>query len=175
METAVLLAALLVQPGSPTECVPIFIVEDDRAYIPDAKVALRALPATTSDARAHAEPFDVLKIRKTLGDWMCVQTLKGDAGWIQPTAAGTTSLSTFAAQARRIQLVDKKWPRTVMLDIARGRVRLGFSEEQALIAAGDPIRRVTEETAKGVTVVLQYSDKTITLVGGRVSAVRSVQ
>lgn len=70
-------------------------------------------------------------------------------------AAGCSSVSS---RIERQRAEFSTWPLEVREKIAAGKIDLGFTPEQVLVALGEPDRRFTRTTVDGTTAVWSYRE-----------------
>ena len=67
--------------------------------------------------------------------------------------------STIDSRIARNRAEFSTWPATVQEKVAAGKIDLGFTPEQVLVALGEPDRRFTRTTSDGTTAVWGYRDR----------------
>jgi hypothetical protein len=90
------------------------------------------------------------------------------------SVAGCSSVDSRIAKNRA---EFSTWPPAVKEKVAAGKIDLGFTPEQVLVALGEPDRRFTRTTADGTTAIWSYRERAPQVsfglglgVGGRRSA-----
>jgi hypothetical protein len=70
-----------------------------------------------------------------------------------------TACSSVDSRIARNRAEFSSWPLAVQEKVAAGKIDIGFSPEQVLMALGEPDRRFTRTTADGTSAVWGYRDR----------------
>lgn len=70
-----------------------------------------------------------------------------------------TGCSTVDSRIAKNREEFSSWPPAVQEKIVAGKIDLGFTPEQVLMALGEPDRRFTRTTADGTTAIWSYRDR----------------
>lgn len=138
MSVLLFLAAILVQADRPLPVAPAAHV----LYVVDHATPTYAAPAAHGRELAKLKAFDIVSGTEAAPGWLQIEatTASADAQgqWlaIDPENVVSGSLDGLKYRIAKAQLA--KWPERVRLDIARGRIRYGFTAEQVRLALGDP-------------------------------------
>lgn len=74
------------------------------------------------------------------------------------TFALVAGCSTVDSRIAKNRAEFSSWPPAVQDKVVAGKIDLGFTPEQVLMALGEPDRRFTRTTADGTTAVWSYRD-----------------
>lgn len=149
---------------------------EDACYLVDGPTSVHKMATATSPVLARLGIFDVVQVYEGAGGWLHVQTLgeRRIEGWLKAKPENVIEADWLTVTRRLVDAQVAHWPAATSLDVARGRVRIGFTRAQVAAALGEPTRKTSDETAAGVTEILIYPGRVITLKAGRVTKITSV-
>ena len=164
-------------------------------YVVTTPVELRERPDAGAKLLGTASPLDYLAVQKRLKDgWFAFKMRRPGAGpldvLLEPEKA---TFDVFARAASidnyivadpgdAVRIRDKiartTWPDEIKSDVAKKRVQVGFTEEQVLLAVGEPSQREGETWMYSKTMTMTRAGKAfdvlehrITFEGGKVKTV----
>ena len=144
MSVLLCLAALLVQADRPLPVAPAGTV----LYVVDRTTPTYAAPDAHGRELAKLKAFDIVSGTEAAPGWLQIDATSASADvqgrWLAIDRENIVSGSLDGLKYRIARAQLARWPERVRLDIARGRIRYGFSAEQVRLALGDP--RSTEPT-----------------------------
>ena len=70
-----------------------------------------------------------------------------------------SACSTVDSRIARQRAEFSSWPPEVQDKVAAGKIDLGFTPEQVLVALGEPDRRFTRTTSDGTSAIWSYRDR----------------
>lgn len=110
-------------------------------YLVSDTTATRSEPDSKAREVSKLKSFDIVSGREAAPGWLQIELATGAAGsgeWI-PLDTDNVVTGTMEALKYRVGKAQQtRWPERVRLDVARGRIRYGFSAEQVRLALGDP-------------------------------------
>jgi hypothetical protein len=150
---------------------------DDVSYLIDAPTTVRAAPSATSKVVGRLAPVDVARILEAKLGWLRLEGLGASnlEGWVPAKEENLLAEDWLSVRFRLVEANDAHWPAATKIDIARRKVRVGFTKAQVKAALGKPASEASEETAAGVTEVLAYPGQAVTLKAGRVVKIAIVK
>jgi len=173
MATLLLVAALLVQAD--TALPP----RDGRLlYLVSATTATRSEPDSRARHVSKLKAFDIVSGREAAAGWLQIDLTTGAADaqgqWI-PIEPDNVVTGTMEALKYRVGKGQQtRWPERVRLDVARGRIRHGFSAEQVRLALGDPRSKALRHESTGMAEEWTYDTLCVVLSRRGVIAIEAI-
>lgn len=132
--------------------VAMLLVRADVAQVPPPDGKLLYLVARTTATRAEPhgrarevaklKAFDIVSGTEAVSGWLRIDLTTGTADtqgqWLAIEPENLVNGTIEALKYRVSKAQQSRWPERVRLDVARGRIRYGFSAEQVRLALGDP-------------------------------------
>lgn len=138
MSVLFLVAALLVRAGAAEVPAPAGKV----LYLVAHTTATRAEPDANGRKVSKLKPFDIVSGTEAAPGWLQIELTTGAADaqglWLAIEPENVVSGSIDALKYRIAKGQQARWPERVRLDVARGRIRCGFTADQVRLALGDP-------------------------------------
>ncbi|OFW06782.1 MAG: hypothetical protein A3H96_14045 [Acidobacteria bacterium RIFCSPLOWO2_02_FULL_67_36] len=153
MATVLLLAVLSARAG---------VIQDDAArlplllYIVSESTTVRATPAPKSAVLLKLKRYDLVTGREAAPGWL--QLEGADGGWIPFVRQNVARGPIETVKYRLFRAMLAKWPDAVKMDVARGRIREGFTGDQVQLALGDPLSKDLRRVADDVAEEWTYAD-----------------
>lgn len=148
----------------------------DIAYLVVAAQPLKDEPSATAKTIAMVPAMEIVPVVRAETGWLRVLFSAGTkAGWIAAKKDDILPDDILTSLMRQIGMRDETWPAAVKADILRKRPRVGFTEKQVEAALGEPVSRLSEETASGAVEVWGYTDRVVTFLKGRATKITTVK
>lgn len=148
-------------------CAPSTLLASDRDvtaaepvyYLIADTTPLRAAPDRTAPTLRKLKQYELVAGREIFAGWLRVDG--HEHGWIAIARENivTGPLQTLRRRLFRVQAA--KWPDAVKRDVARGRIRHGFTADQVRLALGDPLSATLEGSGNTLGEAWTYPDRRV--------------
>jgi hypothetical protein len=145
-------------------------------YLVSEPTTVRVAPADRARAVAKLKRFDIVTGCDVVAGWLHVEASSAGvaAGWI-PLVADNVITVTLDTLKRRIFRIERmRWSERIKVDIARGRIRNGFTADQVQLALGEPLNKQLVHAGENVSETWIYDDRRVTFSHTGVRAVEDL-
>lgn len=139
------------------------IVSEQVFYLIVDTTVLRAEPHARARSVRKLKRYDVLAGREMVAGWLRVDgaSVGHEDGWIPIERENVLKGPLETLKRRLFRVQEAKWPDRVKLDVARGRIRPGFTADQVPLALGDPRLKELQRTGTSVAEAWTYEDQRV--------------
>jgi hypothetical protein len=132
-------------------------------YLVAETTTMRAAPHTNAPVIRKLQQYELLTGRETIAGWLHVEgASSGDAdGWIAIDRDNVLRGPLETLKRRLFRIQEARWPERVKLDVARGRIREGFTADQVRLALGDPLRKELQRSGDSVSEAWTYESQRV--------------
>jgi hypothetical protein len=111
--------------------------------------------------------------------WIQINCGNRGRGWITVTEQTFEDYiirrKFFETMTISYRLEEQAWPVATKLKILQGRIAIGFTQVQVVMALGEPTSVLEETTADGATQVLTYRGTQVEIRAGKVAKITTVK
>jgi len=133
-------------------------------YLVSGTTAVRSEARVGAPVIGRLREFDIVSGREWIPGWLelDVSHPRGlEGGWILLDRINVVNGPLDRVRYRIFRAQQTNWPKAVKLEVARGRIRPGFTGLQVQLALGDPLQKNLRRSGDNVAEEWTYADQRV--------------